>query len=124
MNTFQILSSKFRFDLIHWNVSIDPEKWPISGRFLTLFPLKRPVRAKKIPPIWRRPSVTSLMTSRASPLYSFAVRMAGGVDHLLHQILKLTTIETFLQGWSYIQQNSLATFLAIWESPLAILTER
>jgi hypothetical protein len=27
--------------LIHWNVSIGPEKWPIFGRFLTLFPLKR-----------------------------------------------------------------------------------
>jgi hypothetical protein len=47
MNPFQILTSKFRFDLMHWNVSIGPEKWPIFGRFLTLFPLKRPVRRKK-----------------------------------------------------------------------------
>jgi hypothetical protein len=47
MNTFQILTSKFRFDLMHWNVSIGPEKWPIFGRFLTLFPLKRPVRREK-----------------------------------------------------------------------------
>jgi hypothetical protein len=47
MNTFQILTSNFRFDLMHWNVSIGPEKWPIFGRFLTLFPLKRPVRRKK-----------------------------------------------------------------------------
>jgi hypothetical protein len=46
MNTFQILTSKFRFDLMHWNISIGPEKWPIFGRFLTLFPLKRPVRRK------------------------------------------------------------------------------
>jgi hypothetical protein len=53
MNTFQILTSKFRFDLMHWNVSIDADKWPIFGRFLTLFPLKRPARCKKIPPIWR-----------------------------------------------------------------------
>jgi hypothetical protein len=42
MNTFQMLTSKFRFDLMNWNVSIGPEKWPIFGRFLTLFPLKRP----------------------------------------------------------------------------------
>jgi hypothetical protein len=63
MNTFQILTSKFRFDLMHWNVSIGPEKWPIFGLFLTLFPLK-------IPPTWRRPSVTSWMTSRKSPLYN------------------------------------------------------
>jgi hypothetical protein len=34
MNTFQILTSKFRFDLMHSNVSIGPEKWPIFGRFL------------------------------------------------------------------------------------------
>jgi hypothetical protein len=27
--TFQILSSKFQFDLMHWNVSIGPDKWPI-----------------------------------------------------------------------------------------------
>jgi hypothetical protein len=39
MNTFQILASQFRFDLMHWNVSI--------GRFLTLFPLKRPARHEK-----------------------------------------------------------------------------
>jgi hypothetical protein len=47
---FQILTSKFRFDLMHWNVSIGPdkwhvsigpEKWPIFGHFLTLFPLKQ-----------------------------------------------------------------------------------
>jgi hypothetical protein len=44
MNTFQILTSKFRFDLMHWNVSIGPEKWPI---FLTLFPLKRSARREK-----------------------------------------------------------------------------
>jgi hypothetical protein len=50
MNTFQILSSKFRFDLMHWNVSIGREKWPIFGCFLTLFPLKRPARREKIPP--------------------------------------------------------------------------
>jgi hypothetical protein len=71
MNTFQILTSKFWFDLMHWNVSIGPEKWPIFGRFLTLFPFKHPVRRKKIPPTWRRPSVMSLMTSRASPLYVY-----------------------------------------------------
>jgi hypothetical protein len=51
MNTFQILTSKFRFDLMHWNVFIGPEKWPIFGRFLTLFQLKRPVRRKQIPPM-------------------------------------------------------------------------
>jgi hypothetical protein len=71
MNTFQILTSKFWFDLMHWNVSICPEIWPIFGRFLTLFPLKRPARREKIPPTWRRPSVTSWMTSRASPLYRY-----------------------------------------------------
>jgi hypothetical protein len=43
----EILTSKFRFDLMHWNVSIDPEKWPIFGRFLTLFPLKRPARREQ-----------------------------------------------------------------------------
>jgi hypothetical protein len=32
-----------------------------------IFPLKRPVRCQKIPPMWQRLSVTSL-TSRASPL--------------------------------------------------------
>jgi hypothetical protein len=32
---------------MHWNISIGPEKWPIFGRFLTLFPLKRPARRKK-----------------------------------------------------------------------------
>jgi hypothetical protein len=47
MNTFQIFTSKFRFDLMHWNVSIGPEKLPIFGRFLTLFPLKRPARREK-----------------------------------------------------------------------------
>jgi hypothetical protein len=47
MNTFQILTSKFRFDLKHWNVSIGPEIWPIFGLFLTLFSLKRPVRREK-----------------------------------------------------------------------------
>jgi hypothetical protein len=34
---------------------LGPEIWPIYGRLLTLFPLKRPVRRKKIPPIWRQP---------------------------------------------------------------------
>jgi hypothetical protein len=53
MNTFQILTSKFRFDLMHWKVSIGPEKWPIFGRFQTLFPLKHPARREKIPPTWR-----------------------------------------------------------------------
>jgi hypothetical protein len=54
------LTSKSRFDLMHWNVSIGPDKWLIFGRFLTLFPLKRPVQREKIPPTWRRrPSVTS-----------------------------------------------------------------
>jgi hypothetical protein len=33
---------------MHWNVSIGPEKWPIFGRFLTLFQLKRPVRRNKM----------------------------------------------------------------------------
>jgi hypothetical protein len=47
MNTFQILTSKFWFDLMHWNLSIGPETWPIFGRFLTLFPLKHPVRREK-----------------------------------------------------------------------------
>jgi hypothetical protein len=32
---------------MHWNVSIGPEKWPIFGRFLMLFPLKRPARCEK-----------------------------------------------------------------------------
>jgi hypothetical protein len=66
MNTFQILTSKFRFDLMHWNVSIDPEKWPIFGRFLTLFPLIRPARREKNT---SNMAATSWMTSRASPLY-------------------------------------------------------
>jgi hypothetical protein len=47
MNTFKILTSKFWFDLMHWNISIGPEKWPICDRFLTLFPLKRPTRCEK-----------------------------------------------------------------------------
>jgi hypothetical protein len=47
MNTFQILTSKFRFDLMHWNVSIGPEKLRIFRRFLTLFPLIRPARREK-----------------------------------------------------------------------------
>jgi hypothetical protein len=47
------LASKPRFDLMHWNVSIGPDKWPIFGRFLTLFPLKHPARREKIPPIWQ-----------------------------------------------------------------------
>jgi hypothetical protein len=34
-------------DLMHWNVSICPENWPIFGRFLTLFPLKRTARREK-----------------------------------------------------------------------------
>jgi hypothetical protein len=29
------------------SISIGPEKWPIFGRFLTLFPLKRPARREK-----------------------------------------------------------------------------
>jgi hypothetical protein len=29
------------------NVSIGPDKWPIFGRFLTLFPLKHPTRREK-----------------------------------------------------------------------------
>jgi hypothetical protein len=32
---------------MHWNVSIGPEKWPVFGRFLTLFPLKRPALREK-----------------------------------------------------------------------------
>jgi hypothetical protein len=32
---------------MHWNVSNGPEKWHIFGRFLTLFPLKRPKRREK-----------------------------------------------------------------------------
>jgi hypothetical protein len=47
MNTLQILTVKFQCDLMHWNVSIVPEKWPIFGRFLTLFPLKCPARREK-----------------------------------------------------------------------------
>jgi hypothetical protein len=47
MNTFHILMSKPRFDYMHWNVSIGRDKWPIFGRFLTLFPLKRPARREK-----------------------------------------------------------------------------
>jgi hypothetical protein len=41
------LDAKSRFDLMHWNVSIGPEKWPIFGCFLTLFPLRRPARCEK-----------------------------------------------------------------------------
>jgi hypothetical protein len=52
MNTFQILTAKSRFDLMHWNASIGPDKWPIFGRFLTLFALL-PARREEIPPIWR-----------------------------------------------------------------------
>jgi hypothetical protein len=47
MNTFQILMSKPRFDLMNQNVSIGPEKWHILGHFLTLFPLKRPAQHEK-----------------------------------------------------------------------------
>jgi hypothetical protein len=47
MNTIQILSSKPRFDLMHFNVSIGPEKWPFFDRFLTLFPLKRRARREQ-----------------------------------------------------------------------------
>jgi hypothetical protein len=47
MNTFQILTSKFQFNLMHWNVCIGPEKWPIFGRFQTLFPLKSPAQREK-----------------------------------------------------------------------------
>jgi hypothetical protein len=61
MNTFQILMSKPRLDLMHWNVSIGPDKWPIFARFLTLFPLKRPAqREKKYFQYGGRPSMTSL----------------------------------------------------------------
>jgi hypothetical protein len=41
------LDAKSRFDLIHWNASIGPDKWPIFGRFLTLFALKHPARREK-----------------------------------------------------------------------------
>jgi hypothetical protein len=43
----QILRLKFWFDLMHWNVSIGPEKWPIFCHFLTSFPLKRPAGCEK-----------------------------------------------------------------------------
>jgi hypothetical protein len=39
MNTFEILTAKSRFDLMHWIASIGPDKWPIFGRFLALFAL-------------------------------------------------------------------------------------
>jgi hypothetical protein len=29
MNTFQILTSKPWFDLMHWNLSIGPDNWPV-----------------------------------------------------------------------------------------------
>jgi hypothetical protein len=32
---------------MHWNVSIGPDKWLIFGRFLTLFPLRRPAQREK-----------------------------------------------------------------------------
>jgi hypothetical protein len=32
---------------MHWNVSFGPEKWPILGRFLMLFPLKHPTLREK-----------------------------------------------------------------------------
>jgi hypothetical protein len=32
------------------NLDVEAEKWPIFGRFLTLFPLKCPAQRKKIPP--------------------------------------------------------------------------
>jgi hypothetical protein len=35
-----------RFDALE-RFYIGPEKWPIFGRFLTLFPLKRPARREK-----------------------------------------------------------------------------
>jgi hypothetical protein len=47
MNTFQILTLKFRFDLKHWNVPIGPEKWPIFGRFLTVISSKTSARREK-----------------------------------------------------------------------------
>jgi hypothetical protein len=47
MKVNEYLDIEVRFDLMHWNVFIGPEKWPIFGRFLTLFPLKRPVQRKK-----------------------------------------------------------------------------
>jgi hypothetical protein len=65
MNTFQILALKFRFDLMHWNVSIVPEKRPIFGHFLMLFPLKRRAWGEKNT---SNMAATSRMTSRASAL--------------------------------------------------------
>jgi hypothetical protein len=32
-HTFQILTAKSRFDLMHWNASICHDKWPIFGSF-------------------------------------------------------------------------------------------
>jgi hypothetical protein len=68
MNTFQILTAKSRFDLMHWNASIGPDKWPIFGRFLTLFALKRPARREKnTSNNGGRPSMTSSRDVTASP---------------------------------------------------------
>jgi hypothetical protein len=41
------LDVESRFELMHWNVSIGPDKWPIFGRFLTLFSLRCPARREK-----------------------------------------------------------------------------
>jgi hypothetical protein len=61
------MTSKFRFDLMHWNVSIGPEQWHIFGRFLTLFPLKRPARRERNTSNMAA-TIGDVMTSRASPL--------------------------------------------------------
>jgi hypothetical protein len=62
---------------MHWNVSIGPDKWPIFGRFLTLFPLKRPTRREKIPPIWR----TSVDDVTASPSIEWHTLFTGNFPH-------------------------------------------
>jgi hypothetical protein len=69
----EVFFSKPWFDLMHWNVSIGHDKWPIFGRFLKLFPLKRPVGAKEIPPIWQ----TSVDDVTASPLRHATDRLLG-----------------------------------------------
>jgi hypothetical protein len=63
------LMSKPPFDLNHSNVSIGPDKWPIFGRFLMLFPLKRLARhGKNTSQYGGRPSMTSSCDVTASPL--------------------------------------------------------
>jgi hypothetical protein len=59
---------KSRLDLMHWNVSIGPDKWPVFGRFLMLFALKRPARREKNTSNGGRPSMTSSRDVAASPL--------------------------------------------------------